>query len=72
MILTPEEAKTKWCPMARVLVVSQDQSSMNREESEDGSFTLPPATLCVAESCMWWRWSEINLDKPRGRCGAAP
>jgi hypothetical protein len=71
MMLTVEEAKTKWCPFARVR--ANDGGSVNR---------YPGAPLntwphCIADSCMAWEWrtnpgpENTKGKQPRGVCGLA-
>jgi hypothetical protein len=59
--MTEAEAKTKWCPMARVI---WGQAAVNRELF-DGS--APTTCLCLASQCMAWRW-DTHKD---GQCGLA-
>lgn len=63
-----EEAKTKWCPMARVatVVISEKLSVV---ANRDISLLMPtnsfdPATdltKCIASACMMWQW-ETRLS----------
>lgn len=50
--MTEEEAKTKWCPHARV-----DSTASNRPDSypghDIGSGKWP---TCIGSACMAWRW----------------
>lgn len=60
-ILTEQEAKERWCPLARA------QRSENRQI--DGS---PNNTQCIASECMAWRLAHkpsSNGDET-GYCGA--
>lgn len=55
-----EEAKSKWCPFARVGSAYQPGFSINRVVKE---------TCCIASCCMAWRvTSEVT---GRGFCGLA-
>ena len=65
MILTAEEAKTKWCPFARV--AAQGGAGVNRHVGASPS-TWPH---CITDSCMAWRWwnQPANEAKHRGYCG---
>lgn len=47
--MTEDEAKTKWCPAARILDGLPGGAATNREGVN---------VNCVASECMWWRWSE--------------
>lgn len=76
MLVTEDEAKTKWCPQARVQIFNEPapQSAPNRAWSEkEGSF-VPHAAGCIASRCMFWRWSHgtgIEPGTPKlGYCGA--
>ena len=67
--MTEDEAKTKWCPMARVVVgtISESMAACNR--SIQG---MPPdleaQTRCIASACMMWRPIDIGRG---GYCGLA-
>lgn len=51
--MTEDEAKTKWCPHARVLLRTVSQyPAVNREPAAPP----PRSTLCIASQCMAWRW----------------
>jgi hypothetical protein len=69
--MTEDEAKTKWCPHARVLDGSPPGGAgVNRKGPEAGVY-------CIASGCMAWRWSyspetaEGNDVEPEGYCGLA-
>jgi hypothetical protein len=59
--MTEEEAKGKWCPMAKV--ASIDGDGVNRRH--DGAPNR--GAICIASSCMAWRWDS----KTTGYCGLA-
>jgi hypothetical protein len=62
MICAPEEAKNKWCPMARI--DSEDkEGSFNRYKDGD------PAGRCIADDCMLWVWNLDNYSNTHGSCG---
>ena len=73
MTHTEEEAKTKWCPFARLTDGAVRGGTYNR--------TGPAADLnCIASACMAWRWIEPAKDQNRwqpvvlpkyGYCGLA-
>lgn len=71
MILTEDEARTKWCPMARYMqsAVQEDNGrfivvAVNREEQQifhgrglgEPSNHNPTGARCIASDCMMWRW----------------
>jgi hypothetical protein len=67
--MTEDEAKTKWCPMAREV---GEKISNNRH-----GFGFAH-TMCIASACMMWSWNERHYmdDVPpktpkQGRCGLA-
>lgn len=51
--MTEAEAKTKWCPLARVLSTVGNFNIRN-----DGK--RPDATRCVGSECMAWRWAVLS------------
>lgn len=59
-----DDAKTKWCPMARVR--TDKGCGYNRYfESEDGSFHGGPgvASKCLADGCAMWVWEKSEEDR---------
>ena len=64
--MTEEEAKTKWCPMARTVYMEGTNAS-NANRDEDGCATH--ADMCLASGCMMWR--VTSLVTRRGYCGLA-
>lgn len=57
--MTEDEAKTKWCPFARV--VGGEGAAFNRSVGSMGTAaekSIDPPMLCLASACMAWRWSE--------------
>lgn len=75
MLLTEEQAKTKWCPLYRVATSGGDQSTFeidNRppehvQPSEGGQWKptgfIHPVACCIASECMAWRWiGKRSLD----------
>ena len=65
MNVTAEEAKTKWCPFARVR--HGESNSVNRHSGGDPSIW----PHCIADECMAWRWwnQPANEAKHKGYCG---
>lgn len=62
--MTPDEAKQRWCPMARE---HGGNASINRsaiERSEAWS-------KCIADQCMMWRWYTPHASDQSGYCGLA-
>jgi hypothetical protein len=51
--MTEEEAKEKWCPMARC--ADPENSAINKVYFEDIN------NRCLATGCMMWRW-EITPE----------
>jgi len=69
--MTEEEAKTKWCPFARV---NRGQNASNRDS--EGFFY--PAHKCIGTACMAWRLLYKYPDPTKaeiavigGYCGLA-
>ncbi len=72
--MTEEDAKKRWCPMARVTTMRYGKGYViggNR----DVSLLVPPnsfdpdtdITKCIASACMMWR-EELDVEK-NGYCG---
>jgi len=57
VILSEEEAKTKWCPMVRYSQNFNDLTS-----NRPGEYDHP---YCMASDCMMWRWEnqEAWIDR---------
>ena len=51
--MTEEEAKTKWCPEARVF--DSDGGSAAGANRKLG-YDWASRTNCIASDCMMWRW----------------
>jgi hypothetical protein len=59
--MTEDEAKTKWCPFARVGSGASGLGSMNRDAlPADDPKLITRNTRCLASACMAWRWSEAK------------
>jgi len=80
--MTTEEAKTKWCPMARTAAIITNESdeitdikSAYNKVSQPEGFIVPASCLCIASECMMWRWNEYLTGIPNdkqtrtGYCG---
>lgn len=72
--MTEDDAKTKWCPFARVhrtKASDEAAAAVNRPlEMMDGE------AFCLGSGCMAWRWEHfapgIDIDRFRhGFCGLA-
>lgn len=71
MPLTEEEAKTKWCPFARVVgvfaagnepaVPGHNRTVFSSKGSAVEQKSPAPAS-CIASGCMAWRWSFIFVN----------
>lgn len=78
--MTEDEAKTKWCPMARVGSSSSGNGALNK----DWARGPVAASMCIASECMMWRWHlrslprdyphqppMVETSKTEGYCGLA-
>lgn len=79
MLLTAEEARAKWCPMAAFPLIAQLPNGQilhagvgNRGSGPAGpgldAPDNPPPARCIATRCMAWRPCADGL---RGHCGLA-
>ncbi|MCK7474055.1 MAG: hypothetical protein MZV49_12190 [Rhodopseudomonas palustris] len=75
MLLTEEQARSKWCPMVRY--EGDDGGSWNRGSAKDDPTNTARSPeyyscACVASSCMAWRIlrADIPGGESRGYCGA--
>ncbi len=60
--MTEDEAKTKWCPMTRVVADSHGGAWFNHTlheagvaAAEDRSTAAPKLSRCIGPACMAWR-----------------
>ena len=71
--MTEAEAKTKWCPFARVSTDSTDNNAANRyapqDENDTANFLVE--SMCIGSACMAWRMQRQNEDYGHGFCGLA-
>jgi hypothetical protein len=67
MIVTEEQAKSKWCPMARERRNPLINTAINRSLEGYGE------SLCIASGCMMWVWdTDWDTDEEsKGHCGLA-
>lgn len=62
MLITEQEAKTKWCPAARTAgTVANHSEVANRGLSDDDM----NACGCVGSACMWWCWAGPEMGRVR-------
>lgn len=62
MIVTEAEARTKWCPFARVSDTEERPASVNRQWRD----ARPErGTNCLASDCMAWTRTDLRT----GYCG---
>jgi hypothetical protein len=68
-MMTEDEAKTKWCPMARTSSALEGCCSINRLYVS----SVTTETRCIASDCMAWRCIDREgWRRPdRGYCGLA-
>jgi hypothetical protein len=62
-----DEARTKWCPMARTIAVRDDNADGNFRRvlgwNDDGGATAGPFPCrCIASACMAWRWADDSME----------
>lgn len=71
-MITEKEAKTKWCPFARVHQVDNVASTaINRKvdptQRYDATGNVRPALMgaarCVGSECMAWRWQAGTFEE---------
>ena len=69
-MMTEDEARTKWCPHARLLTASERDRvepglpvGYNRHPSTVG--VIFGAARCLASDCMAWRWSVTPIEAER-------
>ena len=78
MLLTEEEARTKWCPHVRAMHEIQSiwylrwfRFAINRGRNGNPAINSD----CIASQCSQWRWSKVNMNEPKkhqkGFCGLA-
>lgn len=73
--MTEEEAKTRWCPFARVGSGQSGLGSMNRDgmPSPHAPDVVTLGPLCIASACMAWRDLPLyDLREAMALAGAEP
>lgn len=64
--MTEDEARKKWCPMAR-LSNQNFGGSWNRAQREPGEHDdVSWMPRCIASDCMAWRWYSRTSRKKQG------
>jgi hypothetical protein len=61
--MTPDEAKTKWCPFSRVALTAGIAANRTAAMGKGGYADLTDETRCIAAECMAWRWWMLPLSK---------
>ena len=64
MLMTEEQALSKWCPHARQ---STDEFPTYNRNEKGGTIT---SCSCVASDCMAWRWSDPAEKNEHRHCEA--
>lgn len=62
--MTEEEAKTKWCPFARLGSSTSGLGGLNRFASPAREADFE-GTRCIGSACMAWRWHGVLSDGRR-------
>lgn len=59
MILTEEEAKTKWCPETRIHEVRGAGVYVNKPITDENphGHANAASVMCIGSACMAWRWA---------------
>lgn len=66
MLMTEDEARTKWCPMARIATNIYPHASAINRGHDSGVPQIPPGCQCIASKCAMWQWHWQSYDIPRG------
>ena len=56
--MTEDEAKTKWCPMARYIIDEGNQGTYAAGNRPIGA-PFGVGSNCIASDCMMWRWNNF-------------
>ena len=56
--MTEDEAKTKWCPMARSETWGKGSGISSANRMENGEWF----GYCIGSACMMWRWTPLMAD----------
>lgn len=76
--MTEEEAKTKWCPYARVQMGGSASAQLSSGHNRQAAYVnwaadnTPPGTRCIASACMAWRETYViaNVDMSNYQWGS--
>lgn len=65
--LSIKDAKTKWCPFARVGSDFQNHApnrvvKTNHADGTVRKLDIAMGSLCIASDCMAWRWVETHIQ----------
>lgn len=81
MLLSEEEAKTRWCPFARAALRWVESSMSTTFGSGDAVAAtvnrgtgLSAECNCISSACMAWRWARLEPHghgNGKGYCGLA-
>ena len=70
MLMTEDEARTKWCPHARVACYAEaGDAGVNRSSDRGASIS---GVGCLASDCSQWRWGEALGVIERGQVALDP
>lgn len=77
MLTTEQEARTKWCPHARVNTLVQDMDHASTAVggaacNRSSETTMTDKPLCIASGCMAWRWSDKTVERRAEKVGVEP
>lgn len=61
-IVKEEVARTKWCPYSRVTGEGTESGTSINRVWANGSWAIPPDTLCIGTKCMAWRTVANAMD----------
>ena len=70
MNITEEEAKTKWCPLARIAAIGS-AGSVSANRVSDGKNIDTSRSLCIASECMAWCWDNRKVGHDPEYAGIA-
>lgn len=70
--MTEEEAKTKWCPYARVVMGDAEEPAIgpfNRDHwiNDDNLASTIHRSTCIGSACMAWRWVPKSGNSKDGK-----